>query len=245
MKPVWLITRAIEHAISTQNDVAALGCNTLIDPLLEIEPVVDILPIGATAAALIVTSRNALHGLKKLEHAQHLPLFVVGQETAMALAGAGFKKVWGIAQQSGELPALIKQHLSANAGGLVHVTSPHAHTEFYDPLLDAGYGIDQRIVYNAHPARDLRPETVHALEKGELTGVLFYSARTAEIFGTLVKKTEQGGRVLQLDRLCAITLSAAVAAVLESSRWNQVVVAPAPTHAALMQALRDTLAKRV
>ena len=82
MKPCVLITRAIEHALPTQKDVQASGCDTLIDPLLIIRPISNNQPVSATTGALIITSRNALDGLKTLKNIDELPLFVVGKETA-------------------------------------------------------------------------------------------------------------------------------------------------------------------
>ncbi len=242
MKPVILITRVVEHAHATQKDVQAWGGDSLIDPLLTIQPIHDDQPISATTGALIITSRNALVGLKTLQNVQELPLFVVGAGTAHHCASAGFNHCCGIAEQSSELPQRIKAALSPRAGGLLHVTSQHAHTEFYDALLDAGYGIEQRFVYSAKAASAFQAETLEALQAGRLWGALFYSARTADIFNNLIAAAGFASCIGDLHALC---LSQAVAGTLEQPKWKAVSVAPSPTHASLMDTLRVCLAKGV
>ncbi len=240
MKQLILITRAIEHALPTQKDVQALGCDTLIDPLLTIHPIPDAQPISATTGALIITSRNALDGLKTIKNIDELPLFVVGKETAALCKTAGFKKIIAIAEQSADLPKLIKASQSPHAGALLHATSQHAHTDFYDALLDAGFGIEQRLVYSAEAATTFSPETLQALQNGKCWGVLFYSARTAEIFNSLITPA---GLPHSLGKLHALCLSDAMASTLNKTAWKTVTVAKSPTHASLMDALRDCLAK--
>jgi uroporphyrinogen-III synthase len=234
MKPKLLITRAIEHAIPTQRDVAALGYDPLLDPLLTIRAIPSAQAISANTSALIVTSRNALQGMGGLANAQEFPLFVVGKETATLFAAAGYTNIRGVAEQSADLPKLIKASVPAGMGGLLHITSEHAHTEFYDVLLDAGYGVDQRFVYRADAATALQPDTVAALRENTLIGALFYSARTAEIFDTLVTADVQP----HLLRLNAYCLSDAVAAALEKNSWKAVTIAISPTHLAMMTLLQ-------
>ncbi len=240
MKPVILITRAIEHSRQTQTDVQALGADTLLDGLLTIVPIENAEPISATTGALIITSRNALQGLKNLKNIDELPVFVVGKETAALCAAAGFKTIRGIAEQSNELPKLIMAAQSPHAGALLHVTSEHAHTDFYDALLDAGYGIEQRLVYAANAASQFNAATLTALQQGTLWGVLFYSARTAQIFNGLVASA---GFESKLGRLNACCLSDAIASTLDKAKWKAVVASKSPTHASLMDTLRDCLAK--
>ncbi|MBY0428234.1 MAG: uroporphyrinogen-III synthase, partial [Alphaproteobacteria bacterium] len=71
-----------------------------------------------------------------------------------------------------------------------------------------------------------------------LWGVLFYSARTAEIFNTLVAAA---GLAHSLKKLYAICLSDAIAATLDKAVWKTVVVAKSPTHTSLMDTLRASL----
>jgi uroporphyrinogen-III synthase len=238
MKPKLLITRAIEHAIPTQRDVAALGYETLLDPLLTIRAISNTQAISANTSALIVTSRNALQGMGGLANApefslREFPLFVVGKETATLFAAAGYANIRGVAEQSADLPKLIKASVPAGMGGLLHITSQHAHTEFYDALLDAGYGIDQRLVYSADAATALQPDTGAALRENALSGALFYSARTAEIFGTLVTPDLQPN----LLRLNAYCLSDTVAAAFQKTSWKTVAIAKSPNHLAMMELL--------
>ncbi|MDX1922350.1 MAG: uroporphyrinogen-III synthase [Alphaproteobacteria bacterium] len=240
MKPVILITRAIEHATATQKDVEALGADTLLAPLMDIQPVKGVEPISATTSALIITSRNALAGIKNLANIETIPMFIVGKETATLFKDAGFKHIVATAEQSADLPRLIKASVQPHAGALLHITSEHAHTEFYEPLLDAGFGIDQRLVYTADAIKQFDEATQAAIQHNKLSGVLFYSARTADIFNGLITAAGLQASTKQLSAFC---LSNAVAAALDKAGWKSLFVAKSPTHQAMMDCLRDCLAK--
>jgi uroporphyrinogen-III synthase len=69
-----------------------------------------------------------------------------------------------------------------------------------------------------------------------IQGVLFYSARTAEIFLELL-----GTNTHCLNTLHAVCLSTQVAQSLNKSAWRQVHVADQPTHAAMLETLAKVL----
>ena len=119
-----------------------------------------------------------------------------------------------------------------------HLTSEHAHEAFYGPLKKEGYKIIVRHVYNAEESKKLRESTVEALQKGEIAGVLFYSARTATIFQNLCRRRKVAE---YLHSVCALGLSPAVAAACDKKLWKSIDAAQVPTHTGLMDCLAKVL----
>jgi uroporphyrinogen-III synthase len=81
-------------------------------------------------------------------------------------------------EKSDDLPYPIRMQVRPAEGSLLHLTSKHAHDAFYEALKKDGYKITVRHVYHAEESKKLQEATVAALQKGEIRGVLFYSART-------------------------------------------------------------------
>jgi uroporphyrinogen-III synthase len=227
MKPLILITRAAEDAKQTAADVAALGFAVMSDPMLTIQP----LEAGlAHGAAIIVTSRNALSWLEQQKCFYDVLLFIVGEETAARFKAAGFTNIGAVVPQSVDLPKVIKGSVQPAAGNLVHVTSEDAQTDFYDTLLDDGYGIEQIHVYKAVAATALAADTIRALQAKRIFAITFYSARTARIFQALAAGES-------LRDVTAVCLSDAVADALSVAQWKAVCVAKSPNHTAMMDCL--------
>lgn len=236
MNKTVLITRAADDAQKTAQDLAALGFKTLQDPMLTIcgGDVLEVIP--PACGAVIITSRNALPYVAEMEKLSNLPAFIVGAETAALSSAAGFKNIMGIAEQSRDLPNMILARIQPVAGSLLHLTSQDAHTEFYDALLDAGYGVEQYFVYKAQAAQALNPETIAAISKGKVDCALFYSARTAGIFEAL---TAKAGLAESLRGIEAFCLSAAVAGGMQKNMWKGLHCADKPTHQAMMDCLAN------
>jgi uroporphyrinogen-III synthase len=229
MKPLIIITRAAEDAKQTAVDVATLGFAVMSDPMLTIQPI-ECSQVISRHAAIIVTSRNALPWLEQQHCFYDVPLFIVGAQTAERFKAAGFTNIAAVVPQSADLPDVIQGAMSPSAGRVLHVTSEDAHTDFYEALLDTGYGIEQIYVYKAVAATALHADTIRALQEKRISAIMFYSARTARIFQTLIAEES-------LRDVTAFCLSDAVAHALNQSQWKAVCIAKAPTHNAMMDCL--------
>jgi uroporphyrinogen-III synthase len=229
-----LITRAEDDALETAQNVEALGYDTLIDSILRIRPETWEEPDWNTVSALIVTSHNALRGFEGHGVPRDKLFFLVGARTARDLRKRGFIHVTATVEKSDDLPYPIRMQRTPVDGTLLHLTSEHAHTEFYEALNKEGFRIETRRVYHAEEAKELQPATLQALKDGKVTAALFYSARTVMIFEGLIKRHNMSAALKNLTALC---LSRAVAEACDKSLWKRVEVAEAPTHERLMECL--------
>src|SRR5476651_1023681 len=91
-----LVTRPHPDDEATAAGLRARGINVLLAPMLRFEPVAFHDDTDARYGAVIVTSANALRGIEAHlagSRLLKLPLFAVGEHTAIAARKAGFNNV--------------------------------------------------------------------------------------------------------------------------------------------------------
>ncbi|MBI3420361.1 MAG: uroporphyrinogen-III synthase [Proteobacteria bacterium] len=236
--PRILITRAEDDAQYTAQKLQALSYDALIDPILRIYPTEWKEPDWNTVAAIIVTSHNALRGFEEHTVPRDKFFFPVGARTARELRDRGYIHVTGTVEKSDDLSFPIKMQIRPGQGALMHLTSEHAHDAFYAVLEAESYKIDVRHVYHAEESKKLQEATLSALRRGEVKGVLFYSARTATIFQQLIQRHGAAETLRQVHALC---LSSSVAGACEKNMWKSVAAAEVPTQDRLMDCLAKTI----
>lgn len=234
--PLILLTRPIAASEHLAEELEARGYHTLIEPLLMIEPRPAPLPPGAFDA-VIITSANALVGLAdrraEAEKLFTLPCFCVGERTAAAASAFGFQNV----RSGDEDGAALTRQMTARlppAQKILHIAGEDVKEGAADGLRAAGHMHIHWPVYKAVAATALSTAVREALTRQEISGALFFSARTAAIFVNLIKAA-------RLEACCAtlhaIGLSEAVTSLLHPIDWKSCRAAEAPTEQAMINLL--------
>ena len=96
-----------------------------------------------------------------------------------------------------------------------------------NPMYLALFALQATGLYTIEPARALSPEAETALRQGTLDAAMFFSPRTARIFGALAD-------ALSTERLTAFCISPATAQALTPRRFAQVAVATRPNQDAML-----------
>ena len=209
-----LVTRPEPDAQAQAETLAALGHEAVLAPLLIVE-IVPGVPLGLNGAqAVIVTSRNALRALAdhpEREKALQLPLFAVGEASALKAMKVGFGDITAGTNNAQGLVALILGALDPKAGSLVHLSGETLAFDLKSALEEQGFEVRRKILYEAVPARQLPPAALAALREGRLDAVIFMSPRTARTFADLLGRHDA---VTQGKGLVCYCLSQAVAEVL-------------------------------
>src|SRR3954470_739249 len=156
-----LVTRPREQAAATSALLAAMGHETLIDPVLEIRR----LPLPrmslADVAAIAVTSANAAPALAGMPAG--LPVFAVGAATATAARAAGRNEVHAAAGDGADLARLMRQSLPSTAGVVLHLAGHNVREGLEAGLVEAGYRYRSAVVYEAMPVPTMPPAGASAL----------------------------------------------------------------------------------
>ncbi len=232
-----LVTRPREDAAPLATALAAEGHETLIQPLLRIEPA-DPPPAldFAGVQALLFTSANGVRALAALTGRRDLPVFAVGDASAEEAHRAGFAAVESAAGDVEDLARLVTARLRPADGVLFHGAGASLAGDLKGALEAAGFTLHRVVLYKAVAAGDFAPEVREALAAGRLDAVLLFSPRSAETFVTLVTGL---GLAAALETCSAVCLSAAVAERVGALPWRRVAVARRPDRPSLVACLKS------
>jgi uroporphyrinogen-III synthase len=233
-----LVTRPLPDAETLAMVLTARGIEVVLEPLLTIRPK------PGTAAllekelggvqALLFTSANGVRVFAGASPRRELPVFAVGDATAIAAKAAGFARVESAQGNVAALAKLAAARLKPGNGALLHPASSETAGDLAGDLAKAGFNLRRAAIYDSLPAESLSVETQALIRRGALDAVLFFSPRTARCFVRLAAKAKLNDG---LAKTLAFALSAEVAGALREMEWQRIAVAEAPTEDSLLASL--------
>lgn len=230
---VLILTRAREDSTALQSECETLGMKCVLCPMLHIRPVPA--QVEGDFDFVVASSRHVFGGqLTVPQTLLSTPFYVVGEKTAKAAQQAGFEKPCYVAATMQALLTHLKsQKLAANTAALYlrgeHISeSPAAH------LTQLKWR--EVICYCAEAAEAFSPQAASALGSDAPVAAVFYSARSAAIFESLLPKP-----MPVRAQMTAFCISRKVANALSAGLWNKIEVAALPNHDAMLALLRAKL----
>jgi uroporphyrinogen-III synthase len=240
-----LVTRPQPDNETTAAVLRARGVEVLLAPALRFEPVP--LPEGLEADhdAIIVTSANALRAIvpQLTDHPLlTLPLFAVGEQTALAARRAGFGEVISADGDASALRELVSASMRASPAGaapaLLYLAGADTARDLAGELGARGFDVVTQITYRMVPIASLPRETCDAFAANGVDAVLHYSTRSAQAFLTAARVAGVEISALAIPQCC---ISSSVAQVLREAGAARVTVAASPNENALMEALSRSI----
>lgn len=231
-----LITRPRLEAEATARALALRGIDSLIAPVIAIEPIAGALAAGdlAGAQALLITSANAARALAEQTQRRNLRVLAVGQASAAAARQAGFNRIDCADGDVAALAELAVRSLDPGGGKLLHLSGQDVAGDLAGRLAKAGFAIERRTLYRARAATVLPHIAAEALTQRNLDLALFFSPRSAGIFVNLVIAA---GLAASCAFLTAFALSPAVDEIVAKLPWRRRVAAAHPDQDSLMAAI--------
>lgn len=233
-----LITRPEADAAPLAGELADLGHETVIEPLLEMQ--FHTLEIDAGKyRAVLATSANgvrALVRLKSLAGLLKLEMFAVGPASAHEAREAGFEHIHIAGGDVTALASMVAETLAPGGKPLLHVSGAAAAGDLKGALEKGGFMVERMIGYEARARAAFSPEVLEELVQGGIDGVLIYSPRTAVIFTNLM---QAAGLAAQAENLRCYCLSQAVADKLHLKGNVRTLVAAAPNQPSLLKLIAD------
>jgi uroporphyrinogen-III synthase len=225
-----LLTRPREQSEALAATLAAEGWAPVIQPMMEFAPTGTAVDLG-DAAALVFTSANGVRAAGLLGFDG--PVYAVGAATAEAARAAGFAQVIAAEGDGADLARLMLSR--GEAGPVLHLRGRHVAGEFRTILEESGIVLRESVVYEMRAAERLGDSAQAMIWRGEIDVAPFYSARTASIFAGLLDAEIRAGLIATV----ALAISHDVAKPLSNLGFARIVVADAPTGAAMLAALRE------
>jgi uroporphyrinogen-III synthase len=240
-----LVTRPHPDDETTAAGLRARGYEVLQAPMLRFEPVAFHDDIDARYGAVIVTSANALRGIEphlKGHRLLELPLFAVGEHTAIAARRAGFTHVIAADGGAASLRDLILARVRAKelnkASTLLYLAGADLAHDLAGELCEHGFRVVTQTTYKMSPVSSLPYEVCDAFAAHRVEAVLHYSRRSARAF---LDAARAGGVEISALAIPQCCISAAVASIVRDAGATQVTVAASPDENALFEALDRAL----
>src|ERR1700676_978111 len=232
-----LITRPAADATELAAALRTHGHEVLFDPLLTTaeEP-------GSAAAlerslpgvqAVVFTSPNGVRAFAAASRRRNIPVIALGDATAAAARAANFGEIESVDGDAEALTALVVGRLNPLGGALLVVTGAEVGRDLARVLGAAGFSVRRVALYRAEPAQAFSSKVVAGFKSGTIDAAVFFSPGTATVFTRLVAAA---GFASACEGMTAVVTSPAVGAALKSVAWDNLVVARAPTQAAILEA---------
>ena len=231
-----LITRPDSEAPALKRRLAEMGHEAISCPMLVIKPRLRAAVDLDGAQAIAVTSATAIRALGWLDQDRGLPIYAVGSASAQAAQDMGFYAAHVGAGDVADLAKAVTAALN-RAGPIVHPRGATVAGDLAGTLTAAGFTVREPVLYDAQHITELPEPGRQALASETLDAVLFFSARTAQTFASVVNEADL---TESCNTLAAICLSQAVADAADALPWRTVRVAPDPNQDSLLTALANS-----
>jgi uroporphyrinogen-III synthase len=240
-----LVTRPHPDGEATAAGLRAKGLKVLLAPMLRFEPVAFHDDADARYGAVIVTSANALRGIEAHlagSRLLKLPLFAVGEHTAVAARKAGFNNV---IPANGDATGLrdsvlasVKAKALKKSGTLLYLAGADLARDLAGELGERGFTVVTHTTYRMIPVSSLPREVAEAFAASQIEAVLHYSRRSARAFLEAARAAGVEISALAIPQCC---ISDAVASIVRDAGASHVMVARIPDENALFEALDRAL----
>ena len=218
---IW-VTRTQPGANATAARLTAMGHAPVVQPVLKARPIANALLDLSGVDALAFTSGHAITAFAALSSERDLPVFTVGEASALLARLEGFSKV---ASADGDVRALAELIADLRPGRVLNATALEAAADL--PALLAKRGVPAA----ATPVYDTLP-TEAAPSLAEIDAVLVHSLKAARLIAGVL------GHRNEAARIDVYAISAAVAEPLRAVKPRALKIAKTPDEVALMALLR-------
>ncbi len=142
---------------------------------------------------LIVTSANALMVLEDREISPDilaLPLFLVGQKSAVRARNLGFTNIYLVASSAHGLAQMMSDQAMGKkvVSPLLYICGVDVSPGLVNELTENGYGVASWVLYRAKSVNQLTKKTADFLSDDGIVGIPLYSARSAHQVTTLISR---------------------------------------------------------
>lgn len=217
-RPMIWLTRPLGDSESFAAELARHGIDSIVAPVMRIEPTAPQEIHTDHIHAVLLTSRHARLALEMLPaSARTLPIFCVGAATAELASAAGFLQVIrGSSDVLGLLPRVMEK--MAAGSRLLYLAGEETRVDVALLLKPHDIHVEKVVTYIAHAETSLPEELIHAVKEGKVTGISLFSPRSARLAAQLLEQHGILVHTAPMDIYCLSLNVAEAAAALGGSR---------------------------
>jgi uroporphyrinogen-III synthase len=220
-----LVTRALEEATRTAQELTKRGHEALVAPLSEVHFLdSDEMDLSAVCA-IVATSSNAVRAFARRCQRRDLPIFAVGATTATTARAAGFVDVTSAAGDALTLAELVGKSLDARAGTLLHISGRSSAPGFREKLTETGFDLRVWELYEIVCRTEFPEEIIDAFGRCAVDAVLVLSPASG---WALVQSLRRAGLAAACHAVVACCISPAAGATAKDIAFGAVRIAQRP-----------------
>lgn len=232
--PTLVITRPLEDAAPLASELADMGIETIVAPLMMIEtisgPEIDLVGVQG----LLFTSANGARAFAARSSDRDSPVYAVGDATARVSKDLKFKNITTANGDVDDLATLVCASCDPNKGGFLHTCASVVAGDLSGILAANGFRVARHVLYEAKAAQELPVKVIEALRAKKVDGMIVYSPRTAHILDTLVADAGLSTALAEM-KLFALSQNVSKAS---TSAWHERIIAAHPCQESLLEAVR-------
>lgn len=237
-----LITRPEDDSKDLATKLENLGFQTVSQPMLEISPCDFKLPNLDAFDAMIFTSPQAVRIFKEKVSAplDNIEAYCVGSKTALLCKDLGFKALHNADGAAKDLAKLIISNPSNSGKNFLYCRGAQTSYPIEKNLNRNKINCTSLEIYEARFANSFSENTIKLLENKEISGITFFSKRTAEAFYKLAKQKDVHLLLQIVDKFCMSNAIAEFVRLQEKDEQQASVIACThPNEDSFVQAITD------
>lgn len=230
-----LLTRADNEMLETAATLTANGFEVLACPLAQVtfEPPTFFNP--ETYQKILLTSRNGVRALTQWTTCRHIPLGVVGAQTAALAREMGFLQVHDAGGTVMDLISYVQKTCHPAGKPLFYGRGEHVRHDLKSALKICHFCIEEKIFYALQGIPNLPSLMVELLMKREVWGAVFLSQSSANHFKSLIM---EAGLASVLKSVYFFGLSPTV--LIPLKEWGRALLTPEKPRLDLLIHLLNT-----
>jgi uroporphyrinogen-III synthase len=198
-----LITRPKNQAEYTAQVLKKKGYDVLIDSLIEIEVNTEITNSDLNQFShFVVTSTNAVKYIYQLNLNKNKVFFAVGNKSKEEIKKLGFKSVIGAKNSAISLRDLMIKKLDKNKDKVLYFRGDVVSYDLGSFFQKQGFDFHSNIAYKSRESSGFKQETIVKIKANEISQILIYSQRAAEVFCRLSKFHGILNEIIDIEIVC-------------------------------------------
>jgi uroporphyrinogen-III synthase len=225
-----LLTRPYNLALNSRDKIVNLGKNPDIIPLIKIKYLNEDI-IDDDFQYIILTSQNSALLFQANAWMKEKVILTVGEATKNLLMQLSCKNILLCEKDVSSLINAICRTIDKNSN-ILYICGDHLSCDLKEELKYYGYdNINSQVIYKSEAVKSLTKDQITIINQ-DVSIIMFYSSRTAEIFFNLSQKYK-----FFIDNKIAICISEKCAQHISHLKWKDIKIANYPNEDNMMELL--------